>query len=531
MVRSYLLSFTAGLLASIAWISISTGLPIILSFTIFIYLYYSIAESKRHHSTIFSVTLLGFFVFNIISFSWLHKASIPGAILAIMINSFMMSLVFWLSLLVQRRTSRLTGFITLVAIWLVYEHLTMVVPYFSPWLNPGNVFGHSPQFIQWYEYTGAPGGSLWIITISTLTAISIKTVQERGKAFNIYTVFASILFIAPLTYSIYRYKTYENRGIESEVVIVQPNIDPFTEKFGSISFINQLTKMTIMAAEVITPETDWILLPETAVDDPFYERDIDSNRYYNHLNTFLADYPGTSIIVGATTIQTFKKRPSYFGNAAYIPDDSEVWHEIYNSAISVNPAEKPVFYHKSKLVPGIEQRVAFLPEKLEKLIPQLGGTMSGFGTQKNREVFENPNSQTVIAPIICYESVFGSFVNEFVHKGAEVLFIITNDGWWKNSAGYNQHLGFASIRAIENRRFVARAANTGISCVIDQKGEIVERADWWSETTLIAKVLKSSDLTYYAVHGDFIYRYADIFSIFILTLSFIAIPIKKLRVG
>ncbi|MEZ5011209.1 MAG: hypothetical protein R2744_06230 [Bacteroidales bacterium] len=89
-----------------------------------------------------------------------------GAILAILINTFMMSFVFWLSSMIGRKTGRLTAYISLVAAWLTYEQLTMLIPVLSPWLNPGNVFGNTPALVQWYEYTGSAGGSLWISLFS-----------------------------------------------------------------------------------------------------------------------------------------------------------------------------------------------------------------------------------------------------------------------------------------------------------------------------------------------------------------------------
>ncbi|MEZ4999260.1 MAG: nitrilase-related carbon-nitrogen hydrolase [Bacteroidales bacterium] len=114
--------------------------------------------------------------------------------------------------------------------------------------------------------------------------------------------------------------------------------------------------------------------------------------------------------------------------------------------------------------------------------------MTGYGVQDKREVFTNPVTATTIAPVICYESVFGRFITDFTRQGAELICIITNDGWWRNTSGYRQHLAFASLRAIENRRWVARCANTGISCFIDERGKIVEKTGWWEEAILAGNV-------------------------------------------
>jgi apolipoprotein N-acyltransferase len=119
-----------------------------------------------------------------------------------------------------------------------------------------------------------------------------------------------------------------------------------------------------------------------------------------------------------------------------------------------------------------------------------------------------------------------------VKNGAEALFIITNDGWWKNTDGYRQHLSFASIRAIETRRPVARAGNTGISCLIDNRGKITCKTEWWTQTVLKGEIIPDNRITPYVRYGDYIMRIALIMSILILLITFIALPvIKKARIN
>ena len=79
-----------------------------------------------------------------------------------------------------------------------------------------------------------------------------------------------------------------------------------------------------------------------------------------------------------------------------------------------------------------------------------------------------------MAPVICYESVYGEYSTGYIKKGAQAIFIMTNDGWWDNTAGHRQHLYFASLRAIEARRAIARSANTGISAFVNQRGDILQ---------------------------------------------------------
>ncbi len=132
-----------------------------------------------------------------------------------------------------------------------------------------------------------------------------------------------------------------------------------------------------------------------------------------------------------------------------------------------------------------------------------------------------------IAPVICYESVFGEYVTGYVKNGAEALFIITNDGWWKNTNGYKQHLFYASLRAIETRRPVARSANTGISCFIDIRGKRIAETKWWTQDVLKGAIIPETRITPYVKYGDYLLRIGPLASIIILLLIFIAIPYRE----
>jgi apolipoprotein N-acyltransferase len=109
-----------------------------------------------------------------------------------------------------------------------------------------------------------------------------------------------------------------------------------------------------------------------------------------------------------------------------------------------------------------------------------------------------------VAPIICYESIWGEYVAKAVSKGAQFIAVITNDGWWGNTSGKDQHLAYAKLRAIETRRWVARSANTGISGFINQRGDVVKKSGWWVSTALEADINLNDELTFYVKYGDYI---------------------------
>jgi apolipoprotein N-acyltransferase len=179
-------------------------------------------------------------------------------------------------------------------------------------------------------------------------------------------------------------------------------------------------------------------------------------------------------------------------------------YDVFNSGIYISNRRTEV-YHKSKLVPGVEKMpFPVLLRPLEKLAINMGGTMGSLGTQDDRMVFTDPVNSAGLAPVICYESVYADYLTEYVRRGANLLFIITNDGWWDDTPGYVQHLNYARLRAIENRRQIARCANTGISCFISETGALYDETPWWKEAVITRTLYKNNELTFFSKYGDLI---------------------------
>lgn len=231
---------------------------------------------------------------------------------------------------------------------------------------------------------------------------------------------------------------------------------------------------------------------------------------------------------GLVTYRLYPPAPEAPNGSARRIDASGLYYDHFNSAVRIDTGNNFEVYHKSKLVPGIEMQFSEGPGRLLTLIlPYLGGTKWGYGTQKERIVFSHSSLPVNIAPVICYESVFGKFVTGYIKKGAQAIFIITNDGWWKNTSGYKQHLDYASLRAIETRRPVARAANTGVSCIIDIRGKRTIESGWWQKAVLKGEIFPETRITPYVKYGDFLLLIAALASCLIFIVVFVVIPFKK----
>jgi apolipoprotein N-acyltransferase len=351
-------------------------------------------------------------------------------------------------------------------------------------------------------------------------------VSKKRKVYPLL-IWLSIIII-PSVFSIIRYNTIkQNEDNIAEVVIIQPDIDPYTQKF-IIPFEDQLKKVIAMSTGVVTDKTSWILTPETTVDDPVNLSDLHNNKYIKMIKELAVRYPGVSIVTGLVSYKVYTSSEDPPTKSARKTDNTGSYYDHFNSAFKIDTGKNIEVYHKSKLVPGIEMQFSNGPGRLlVKILPSLGGTTWGYGIQNERSCFEHVSHSYKIAPIICYESVFGSFVSDYVKNGAEALFIITNDGWWKNTNGYEQHLSYASLRAIETRRPVARAANTGISCIIDIRGKRTAETEWWTQTVLKGNICPETHITPYVRYGDYLLYISSIISIVILFIVFIVVPVRK----
>jgi apolipoprotein N-acyltransferase len=164
---------------------------------------------------------------------------------------------------------------------------------------------------------------------------------------------------------------------------------------------------------------------------------------------------------------------------------------------------------------------------LEKYAMKLGGTYGSLGSQENREVFRSSGNKNKVAPVICYESVFGEFVGNFMQNGANILFIISNDGWFGNTAGHIHHLNYARLRAIETRRSVARCANTGISAFINQRGDILQSLGWWKRGKLTGTLNANNRQTFNTIYGD----YPGLVSLFISITGIAFLVLKRYKIA
>lgn len=452
---------------------------------------------------LFLYSYLTFFIWNIGVTWWVVYASAGGAALAFILNALLMTGVFIFYSVIRNRLNKSWSAWMLIPIWLAWEHGHTLWDLSWTWLTLGNVFAFHPNWIQWYEYTGTSGGSVWVIAVNVLGFLTIKNYKSlRLSSALVLKLASSVILPVLISYCLIFLKKFQQASSQTiKTVIVQPNIDPYTTKF-TLNYFSQFNAMLNQIKGKVNDSTKYLILPETFITDQINEAEIAGNSAIQLFRDSLLSYfPRLKIVTGANTY-VFYEDKKLISSTAREHKQSGLFYDVYNSAIFIS-AQSVQIYHKSKLVPGVE-RMPFpaLLKPLENLAIDMGGTMGSLGIQNERTVFKNSEEDVAIAPVICYESVYADFMTEYMRKGAELIFIITNDGWWENTPGYKQHLNYARLRAVENRRSIARCANTGISCFIDEYGQIDDKTEWW-ETAVIEKNLPTnSNLTFFSRYGD-----------------------------
>ncbi|MBI4648061.1 MAG: apolipoprotein N-acyltransferase [Bacteroidia bacterium] len=329
-----------------------------------------------------------------------------------------------------------------------------------------------------------------------------------------------LVVFVPVIISLSIYYSYQEKTCQKKIVLIQPNLDPYTEKFDNVEVAEQIKLILFYADSLTDNSTDYVLAPETAIPTGIWLDQLNNNPYIRAIKQFVEKHPNVKFIIGANTCRIYPNKESA-SVTAHIWKDSVRYFDFYNSALQIDTTSNIQIYHKSKLVIGTEKMpFATIFGFIENFIIDLGGFAGSNGIQEDRSIFYAPDDSVRIAPVICYETVFGQFVTDYVKKGANLIFVLTNDGWWDDSPIYCQHLAFSRLRAIETRRSIARCANTGISCFINQKGEYITTTGWWKPCAISGNININNKLTFYSRHGDYIPRFAVLISILLLIEQF-----------
>ena len=496
------LALLSGGLLTAAWPTWGIAPLVFIAFIPLLLIEDRIAHGEK--GKLFWISFLAFLVWNVATTWWIWNAT-PAATAAWILNSLFMAIVFNVFHLTKKKVcNNPWGNFLLIPYWMAFEMLTYLWAAKWPWLNLGNVFSSRIEWIQWYEYTGVVGGTLWILVVNILiTNIILFFKSKEAKKLFISIGIELVVLLLPILGSNWMYNHYEEQGTDTEVIVVQQNCDPWNEQFDE-HFYDQVIQNNInLSLPLVTPKTRFVISSESAIQEGIWLHETDNVKALITLHDYIKRFPQMVFVIGGTTYE-FVPRGMESDFPARDIGDGKHFYYCHNSALLIDTINMQ-YRNKSQLTPGVEA----IPEWmgfLKNYSITMGIARGTLKTDPESKVMTFDGHKVGVP--ICYESAFGEYVSSFCKKGADLIFVITNDGWWGHTPGYRQHFAFSKLRAIENRRCIARSANTGRSGFINQRGDVLQQTHYWVPDAIRETLKANTKVTFYAQHGDYLSRIA-----------------------
>jgi len=396
--------------------------------------------------------------------------------------------------------------IMMASLWVGLEFIRAKVLTGFPWCLLGHTQYEHLHLIQIADILGVYGISFFIVLVNGLIYHILSGRSCKGPTHLKWeVVFVALTTCAILGYGHYRLsESLPNKGFTKNIkaTIIQANIDQ-SIKWDPIYQTRTMEIYKRLTRTSYDFDPELIVWPETAV--PFFFQD---NPRFSPEIYSLARESGGVLIFGSPAYKEFAGAINYHNRAYLItPDD-----------------ESPQIYDKTHLVPFGE----YIPLKkflffIHRLVPAAGDFEAG------HEIVPLGRGDFSVGVLICFEAVFPELARTYARKGADILVNLTNDAWFGSTSAPHQHLSMAIFRAVENKRPMIRAANTGFSAFIRPSGEVVKKGELFQEATLHSTVdLPGSSLTFYAKFGDL---FASFLLIITLAGLFFHIRVKRVDPG
>ena len=492
MQRKFLYVIISVLLLSVGWLG-AGGFTLLVALVPLLLISDSYSDSKRDWWRMAGWASLTFALWNVATVWWVWIATPIGPIAATIVSTFWNMVAFMLYHYVSKRAPKSVAYTVLAAAWVATEYLYIHTDVLSfPWLAVGNGFSGSPWAVQWYEYTGVLGGSLWVLlsNIAIFEALKKKTAWTKVRA--------ALIVLVPMVVSLVIYWSYEPQSERVKAAVLQPNVDCYAEKFNNTA-TKQVHNILDLVSQV-PADAKIVVLPETALPDMVDDDEPQLSASVQGIGRELAkSCPEAMAAVGASTVKYYELGDKITDTARQIMGG---YCDIYNSAVAINGDGTENIHHKMRLVIGVETMPWWF-KSLSELI-NLGGVTGQLGRSDKATVFEKGGVK--VGPAICYEGLYGDWFARFVREGAEVMIVMSNDGWWGNTPGHKRLFDFCRLRAIETRRAIARSANTGVSGFITSRGDVEQRLDWDQRGVLTQDIELSDRETAYVKYGDWVGR-------------------------
>ncbi len=493
-----------------------SGLTLLVALLPMLWLSAQAEDSKRGWWGVFGWSLLMCVGWNMSTIMWIGNSTPVGPIAATLASTLVTMVGIMTFHTVSKKASKELAYTVLVSLWVALEHIYATGDFSWPWLLLGNGLSNDIWAVQWYEYTGLFGGSVWIL----LSNILIFEAWQSRKVSR--WIVAGGVAISPIILSLIIFYTYEEPHKESVVVsVVQPNVDCY-DKFNGDR--NAQKRNIIDLISSLPDSTQFVFLPETTIPEYYWEDRLERMLFIEELrDTISSRLPDAIVIAGTNTMVRYREGEQS-ETARKSRQVQGEYYDVFNSAVGLTKDEEYQLHHKVKLVIGVENTPTWIFKLFNFFVVDLGGVVGQIGRGEKATTFTHAG--VTFAPAICYEGLYGDFYRCFVRGGAEFMGIISNDGWWGDTAGHKHLYSMSSLRAVETRRSIARSANTGISGFINSRGDNLEMLTWEERGTITRRVWLNDKMTLYTLYGDYVARIAKFIALLSL-LYYMAYRIKR----
>lgn len=479
----------------------------------------------------FRATYLSLLCFTLVSVWWVSLSTFLGGFLMYFAQTFFMTIPFIVFFFVKKILGWNRALWLFPFFWTAWEWIYLDLEISFGWITLGNSHANLWWFIQYVDLFGVWAISFWIVLLNVLIVkvIEFKSVSTSSSLHpSVLYGLIALLFFLPLLYStvVFLLPKPEPVGI-IKVAVIQPNIDPFA-KWENSNRRAVLEKHIAISDSAAHRGVDLIVWPETAIPYFFlYQR---GSQAWERLVSSVARWNAPLLTGFSDAVYYADSTQRQFG--AKYDRNARQYYDTFNSAMLLDSNGNAQVYHKMKLVPFAERvpYMEYLPFFSSATFAVAGISSWGVGKDTLNFSFVTKLNQNVqVTGLICYESIYPAFTADFVRRGALMLTVITNDGWFSKSYGPYQHAAFAKLRCIESRRAMARSANTGISLFIDRYGRPYGEIPWWKEAYTVASLELYDDESFYVCHPDWFPKVCLFISLLGIVVTLFSAVQKQLK--
>jgi apolipoprotein N-acyltransferase len=485
------------------------------------------------------LTLLVSFAFIM---SWVAVASPAGFVIAALISAAVFTVPFVGLHFARRAFGWRAALLSLPFVWTAWEWLFHRTELSFGAVEMGQSQANLYWLIQYVDMTGVWGIAFWLALFNVLVVLAFegwraetprrdKRPRFKSLARRLAAV-AALMLLPPLAYSAYVFLG-ESRHTQTEreisVLLVQTNINPW-ERLDNRSAAFKVGRAAALTRKALAQERpDLVVWPEGTVSQLWsFDKEARDNvrrevaRWQTPLLTGVMD--ARRVADESHESATYE----YFNGAVLLAPPDEA-RETAGAPARADDVRESEPYYRRVLMPFVE-RVPYREHFPFSRIPaiQIADDTPELtaGDRATTFDFRDRSGQRVTtATVICYEQLYPAETAELVRGGAQVLAFLTNQGWFSKTHGPYELAALSRIRSIETRRAAVRAANTGVTWVVDAYGRVQAEVPWWSEQTLPVRVRLSDEQTIYV-------RYTDYFPKLCLCASlalFFAATLQKVR--